>query len=215
MACKNLFGGSAAAFLILLAAAAGTGVIGAYLRSDPLGLGLGIACGRVGFCDLLALFRCFYYLHPVQRTNGIIPYLRIHRIEHVNAFIAVLHGRVLTAHCSQANALTELIHGVDMIHPVPVNAPEQQYAFDLAHIAALGGKASFLIRIGFVRFGYHGIAQPLTGILPEDAFAGNEIEFIPELAADTAVIPRLLLGLGRTAEIYDGHSRSHKLFPHQ
>ena len=91
-----------------------------------------------------------------------------------------------------------------MIHPVPVNAPEQQYAFDLAHIAALGGKASFLIRIGFVRFGYHGIAQPLTGILPEDAFAGNEVEFIPELAADTAVIPRLLLGLGRTAEIYDG-----------
>ena len=56
-----------------------------------------------------------------------------HLVEHIKAFDAVFHHRVLLTVAAQRDALPQLVHVVDVVHPLAVYALEQADALQLAH----------------------------------------------------------------------------------
>ena len=67
-----------------------------------------------------------------------------HLIEHVKALDAVEHHGVFLTVGAQVDAAAQLIHVVNVVHPVAVNGLEQHDALDLAHTVA---EFRFLFRI--------------------------------------------------------------------
>ena len=59
-----------------------------------------------------------------------------HGIEHVIAFHLIHNLRILLPVCGKADALTQLVHIVNMVHPVTVHGTKQEYTLDLTHIHA-------------------------------------------------------------------------------
>ena len=51
-------------------------------------------------------------------------------------------------HRRQPDALPELIHGVDVIHPVGIDGAQQHNPLNLAHVRMRGGNLGFLFGIG-------------------------------------------------------------------
>ena len=70
----------------------------------------------------------------VEVADGALPYALHHLVEHIEARVAVSDDRILLAYGLQGYSLAQLIHGVDMIHPVLIYCPEQHYALKLPHV---------------------------------------------------------------------------------
>ena len=70
----------------------------------------------------------------VEVADGALPYALHHLVEHIEARVAVGDDRILLAYGLQRYSLAQLIHGVDMIHPVLIYRPKQHNALKLPHI---------------------------------------------------------------------------------
>ena len=58
-------------------------------------------------------------------------------LEHVEALPLVLHHGVVLAVGPQADALAQLVHGVDVVHPVLVHHPQHDHPLQLPHRAGV------------------------------------------------------------------------------
>ena len=65
-------------------------------------------------------------------------------LEHLEALALVLHHGVVLAVGPQADALAQLVHGVDVIHPVFVDDAEHHHALQLPHQQARPAALSLL-----------------------------------------------------------------------
>ena len=127
------------------AAAAGAGVVAADLDdADGLALGGTLGAGRTvaghkalagGLGHLLPLGGSARAAHldGQQHLDAGFPDGINHLVEHVEALDAVLHNGILLAVAPQRDALPQLVHVVDVVHPLPVHALEQTDALQLTH----------------------------------------------------------------------------------
>ena len=138
------------------AAAAGAGVVAADLDdADGLALGgtLGTGCAVAGH---EALTGGLGHLLPLRGRSARTAHLDgqqhldagladgiDHLVEHVKALDAVLNDGVFLAVAAQRDALTQLVHVVNMVHPLAVYTLEQADAFQLPH--QLRAVALFLV----------------------------------------------------------------------
>ena len=111
------------AVFILLSTAAGTGIVGIDLGMLS-GLGTG-GCGiiLVGACDLSHLLTLHLTLNAdtVKHGDGIGADGLVHGIDHVVAgHLVFIHGIAL-AICLKSDTLAQLIHVIDLFHPLSVN----------------------------------------------------------------------------------------------
>ena len=129
----------AGALLPLQPAAAGTGIVAADLHGLFHGLLFrrGAVAAHVlhgGLGDPLPL-DLFVLLQPdgVQPADGLILNGRDHFLKHIQGFPLVdVHG-VVVAVALEPDALLQIVHGVDMIHPVFVYHPEHDDTLQLPH----------------------------------------------------------------------------------
>ena len=194
-----------AALLVLLAAAAGAGVVRPHLARYPLGLGLVIHSRRVdGLCHLLALdgLRVLPQHYVVEVRRRLVADTRYHLVEHVEALVAVLYDGVLGAHRAKADALTQLIHSVDVIHPMLVDRAQQVYALQLAHVYAVLLKVLLALGIAGVRRLMQSGLQ-LRRIAAREGGGGHvEIQKLLYGMHQTAHIPAVGLGVAGAVHIH-------------
>ena len=84
-----------------------------------------------------------------------------HVVEHVVAFPAVLLHRVLLAVGPQTDAVPQVVHVVDVIHPVPVDDGKQHDPFKFPHVDADLGQQSLPLGVEVVRV----LLQPLDQLV--------------------------------------------------
>ena len=94
-------------------AAGGTGDLGHPLALHGLGVGL--------------------HPHDEHAAHRLLLNGRDHLLEHGVALALVLHHRIVLAVSPQADALAQLGHVVQMLHPVLVHHPEHHDPLQLAH----------------------------------------------------------------------------------
>ena len=110
------------AVLVLLAASARAGIIGIdLLLRSSLGLFDG-SLVLIGACDLGDFFSLHFllYFDMEQYTDRLFHDIAVHLIEHVVAGDLVLDKRIVLSKGLQADTLAELVHIVDVIHPLSV-----------------------------------------------------------------------------------------------
>ena len=115
--------GSAVAVFVFFAAAAGAGVVGVDLFvSAALGLSDSgvVLVGAGGLGDFLALY-FLLDLDVEEDADGLLHNVAGHFIEHVVAGHLVFHKGIVLAVGLQADALAELFHVVDVVHPLAVD----------------------------------------------------------------------------------------------
>ena len=126
------------ALLILLSASAPARIIRidllllSLLRRALLGL---VTVGSGHLRDLLT-FDLLLHLYMVHHPQRVFLDGTGHGIEHVIAFHLIHNLRILLPVCGKADALTQLVHIVNMVHPVTVHGTKQEYTLDLTHIHA-------------------------------------------------------------------------------
>ena len=136
---KYASGLSAAALLVLFTASARTRIVrinlllGTLLRRSWAGLIL-ICAGHL--CDLLT-FHLLLYLYVEQQTNRILLDTCAHCIEHLIRAHLVLDKRISLAVSLQSDTLTQLIHIVDVIHPLPVDDFQKNDTLQLTDLLLL------------------------------------------------------------------------------
>ena len=120
----------------LQAAAAGAGVVAADLDdADRLALGCALCAGCAvarhialagGFGHLLTLGGLARLAHfdSQQHLDAGLPDGIDHLVEHIKALDTVLDDGVLLAVAAQNDALTQLVHVINMVHPLAVYALE-------------------------------------------------------------------------------------------
>ena len=135
------------AVLVFQTAAAGAGIIRIDLRLCALlrRLHQRIVLIRTGdLRDLFALLRPLD-AGEVDRTNGIFPDAGHHAVEHVVTGDLILGQRIPVAVGRKPDALPQLIHVIDVIHPAAVDRAQQHDAFQFTH--GFRGR-----EFGFLRF---------------------------------------------------------------
>ena len=123
--------------------------------------------------------------------DGILADRGDHLIEHGKAFDAVLDHRVMLAVAAQAHALLELVHIVDMLHPLGVNIAQQADALQLAH--RLFTVALFLrgqdIHAALIQLIGNALAGQLTQLLGGVVEIGGQAQPVHKVAAQTGKVP--------------------------
>ncbi len=66
-----------------------------------------------------------------EKTNGLFSDILRHLIEHIIAVELIFHKRILLGIRLKPCTLTQLIHVINMIHPLPVNHLEKDHALNL------------------------------------------------------------------------------------
>lgn len=56
-----------------------------------------------------------------------------HRVKHIKAFALVLDNRIVLTVCTQADAVSQFGHCIDVVHPLAVYVLEQYNALQLTH----------------------------------------------------------------------------------
>ena len=113
---------SAMAVLVFLAASTRAGIVGIDLLFSP---SLGLLDGSIvliGACHLGDFFSLYLllYFDMEEDTDGFLHDIAVHLVEHVVSGDLVLDKRIMLSERLQANALTQLVHIVDVIHPLSV-----------------------------------------------------------------------------------------------
>ena len=89
-----------------------------------------------------------------------------HGIEHIIAGQLVFNYRIPAAHGLKTDALTQLSHVIDVVHPFHINHLEKRNTLDLPHVSAcLGDLFLFCLvqRLGFIQ-------KTLLEVLSTNAF---------------------------------------------
>ena len=68
-----------------------------------------------------------------EHLDGVLPDQVDHGVEHLAALHAELDDRVALGVGAQVDALFEVVHGVDVVHPLGVDILEQDHALELPH----------------------------------------------------------------------------------
>ena len=122
--------------------------------------GLGGGLGRgLRLLGGLGLHRA--HLDHQQHLDGVLPDGVHHLVEHVKALDAVFHHRVFLAVAAQGDALAQLVHVVDVVHPVAVDAAQQADALQLPHQGR--AVAGFLVGKDLHAAVVKGVGHPLGG----------------------------------------------------
>ena len=127
------------ALLVFQAAAAGARIIGADLvgrGADGRFLdGALVAAGGAGLLGHLFPFDFLVgaHLNQEQPANGLLSDGLNHCLEHLVAFLFIGHHRVMLAVSPQADALLQIVHGIDVVHPVFVYHPQHDDPLQLPH----------------------------------------------------------------------------------
>ena len=138
---------SSAALFVLLAASAWAWIVWidltlcALYRFSRAGL-VFVGSGHFGY--LLT----FYFLlntYMEQETDGILLDGLEHFVKHVVSCHLVLNLRVSLAVCLQADTLAELIHIIDMIHPLLVDNLQKNDTLKLTNLLLLREFCFFLL----------------------------------------------------------------------
>ena len=66
-----------------------------------------------------------------QKSHSLFPDVLGHLVEHLVTAHLVLYQRISLSVCLQAHALTQLLHVVDVIHPLTVNDLQQNHTLQL------------------------------------------------------------------------------------
>ena len=72
-----------------------------------------------------------------QKTDCIFLNCRNHLIEHIKASHLVLNKRISLTVCLKSDTLTQLIHIIDMIHPLTVNHLKKNDTFQFTELLDL------------------------------------------------------------------------------
>ena len=123
--------------------------------------------------------------------HGILADGGDHLIEHGKAFDAVLDHRVMLAVAAQAHALLELVHVVNVLHPLGVNIAQQADTLQLAH--RLGTVALFLrgqdIHAALVQFVGDAIFGQVAELFGGVVEVGGQAQPVHKVAAQAREIP--------------------------
>ena len=68
-----------------------------------------------------------------EHLDCVLPNGGNHLIEHIEAFDAVFHNGVTLGVGAKVNAFPQLFHGVDVIHPLGINVPQEHHTFHFPH----------------------------------------------------------------------------------
>ncbi len=137
-----------AAELELLTTSARTRIIGHDLFGSTLDGCIGnrvILVGSRFLCNLFTL-KLALNMNTEQHTNSILFDAVDHFLEHVKALELVFINRITLRKCLKTDALTKLIHVVDVVHPLCIDRPEQDDTFNLTELV-LYGEFGFLLLI--------------------------------------------------------------------
>ena len=137
----------------------------------------------------------------VEVHNRLVAYLGRHGFKHIKALVAVLHNGILIAHCAQSDTLAQLIHCIDMIHPMLVNRQQQEPAFHFAHVETFFLQQVFDSRISFVRKLGQKLQHSAVSRFRRNAVRRLDSEHSEELVIQSAVIPNIALLLFGAIEI--------------
>ena len=108
-----------------------------------------------------------------------------HLVKHIKSLALVFHNRVLLGVNLEADAPTQLMHGVDMVHPVAVYHLEQDHPLQLPH--DLRPQLRFLCLVKSHRLLLQGFGQLVRGQLLQllsgiGKLAGLKENFLPALS---------------------------------
>ena len=82
-------------------------------------------------CGVIVLLRA--QAKQIQAADGLLADGVDHAVEHREALALIRHDRIGLPVGAQADALLQVLHGVDVVHPVLVDDAQQDDALDLAH----------------------------------------------------------------------------------
>ena len=68
-----------------------------------------------------------------HHSGGILTDGGDHLVEHIEALQAVFHYRVMLGVGSQPDAPLQLLHGVDVVHPLGIHVFQQNHPLQLSH----------------------------------------------------------------------------------
>ena len=127
------------AILILLSAAAGTGIVGINLcRFALLGLLLKalVFVGTGNLCNLLTLY-LLLNLYGEEQTNSILFDSGLHSSEHIKSANLEFSKRILLAHTCKARRFLQLIHIIDVAHPLTIDHTEEYDTLNFTDLLGL------------------------------------------------------------------------------
>ena len=73
------------------------------------------------------------YGDVIAVSHGILLDIADHFLKHVEAFFGVGCCRIHLSQCTQADAVLQIIHGLNVIHPAVVHHPQQNHALHFTH----------------------------------------------------------------------------------
>ena len=84
---------------------------------------------------------CFHHLNTLDEAGNGDLNVGDHSLEHIKALVLISHNRALLSQRTEADALTQLVHGFNVGHPFFINALQDDHAFQLLQnmLAHFGG----------------------------------------------------------------------------
>ena len=116
-------------------------------------------------------------LHPrlINAAHRVLTDQVNQLVKHVRGFDLVFHHGVLLGIGAIADAVPQLIHGVNVIHPAVVHGAEQHHALKLPHIHAQPRQKRLALLIEVPRLRLHGADQTiLVPVLHHILMGGNK-----------------------------------------
>ena len=140
---------TAAALLVFLTAAAGTGIVGVDLVFGILNGSLGKGIIPVGAGDLGSLLTLHGIAHsdPHKDLNGLLLDVLGHLLEHIVSRGLVLLNGILLGIGHKTDTVTKLYHVVDMYHPLAVDGLKKNDTLQLSY------------ELGLREFGFFGFVE--------------------------------------------------------
>ena len=69
----------------------------------------------------------------IEHTHRLFADGFVHRVKHIVAFVGIGTHRIFVAHGANTDALAQLIHRIDVIHPLGVHRTQKHHALDFTH----------------------------------------------------------------------------------
>ena len=124
------------ALLVFQPAAAGAGIVRIYLFLFALHRFFSIGIIFVCSCNLCNLLPLYFLLdtYMVQKTDRILLNVLRHFVEHIISDHLIFNLRIPLSVSLQADSLTQLIHIIDVIHPLLVDDTKQNHTLQLTNL---------------------------------------------------------------------------------
>ena len=131
---------SAAALLIFLSASAGAGIVGVDLLHIPL-----LRCFYAGVVFVCAChlgrrlsLHLLLYADMEEDADSILTDGGSHALKHLISTHLVFYYRIALAVGLKTDSLTQLVHIIDVSHPLIINHLKKDHALNLTHLLGLG-----------------------------------------------------------------------------